>query len=90
MHTVPLYASNPQQNGMIFVFREVTDISKLRDTFRKRIHCEQEIERQEWSVIRRIQGTSFKPPPPGLFLYLPQPGGGSDPTPPCYLENGWT
>ena len=32
----------------------------------------------------------FNPPPPGLFLYPPQPGGGSDPTPPCYLENGWT
>ena len=29
------------------------------------------------------------PPPPGLFLYPPQPGG-SDPTPPCYLENWWT
>ena len=42
------------------------------------------------AVIVSIHG-ELNPPPPGLFLYPPQPGGGgSDPTPPCYLENGWT
>ena len=38
---------------------------------------------------RPTADTTVNPPPPGLFLYPPQPGGvGSDP--PCYLENGWT